>query len=80
MYHVLEVEYALTLQPDDDVASEKVRSSTYLVIVIIINIMLLWKIMRVVVEGNIVMRLEMCVCVCVFKFGCTIVRTCQCFV
>ena len=56
MYHVLEVEYALTLQPDDDVASEKVRSSTYLVIVIIINIMLLWKIMKVVVEGNIVMR------------------------
>ena len=31
MYHVLEVEYAFTLQPDDDVASEKVRSSTYLV-------------------------------------------------
>ena len=63
-YHVLEVEYAFTLQPDDDVASEKVRSSTYLVIVIIINIMLLWKIMKVVVEGNIVMRLEMFVCVC----------------
>ena len=67
MYHVLEVEYALTLQPDDDVASEKVRSSTYLVIVFIINIMLLWKIMKVVEEGNVVIRLEMFVCVCVFK-------------